>query len=140
VSLGEGLRRLAAQGMVQVVVTPSFLRAAARDGLQLREYRVAPGEQVACTVTPDDDLVVARLVADFTGVATVEVRYQVEGQPEQRLENVPVHPAARELLVSQAMPALRALGPAVVHFRLLARGEGEERLLGEYVFNHTPNR
>ena len=139
-ALGEGVRQLAGQGLVHVVITPSFLRAAARNGLRVREYALAPGEQVACTVTPDDDLVVARLCADFAGVATVDLRCQVEGFPEQRIEDVPVDPGSRELIVSQAMPTLRALGPSVTRLRLVARRGSEERLLGEYVFNHTPAR
>lgn len=138
VTLGRGVRRLAHEGAVQVVVTPSFLERAARDGLRTREYLVAPGEQVACTVTPEDDLLVSRLQADFRRVSRLDVVSEVEGRGEHRIEDVPVSTDATELILAQAMPAMRALGRAVVHVRLLARDEANERLLGEYTFAHTP--
>lgn len=140
VTLGEGVRRLAHEGAVQVFVTPSFLEKAAREGLRTREYRVAPGERVACTVTPEDDLLVGRLQADFKGVSRLDVVSVVEGQVEHRIEDVPVSPDAPELILAQAMAAMRALGPSVVRVRLLAREEENERLLGEYTFAHTPTR
>lgn len=138
VALGEGVRRLAREGAVQVVVTPSFLEKAAQDGLNTREYRVVPGERVACTVTPEDDMLVGRLQADFKAVSRLDVVLEVEGRGEHRIEDVAVSPDAMELNLALAMPAMRALGPAVVHVRLLARGEKEDRLLGEYTFAHTP--
>jgi hypothetical protein len=138
VTLGEGVRSLAREGAVQIVVTPSFLEYAAREGLRSREYRAAPGERVACTVTPEDDLLVSRLQADFTGVSRLDVVTEVVGRGEHRIEDVPVSPDASELILAQAMPAMRALGPAVVRLRLLAREEAAERLLGEYTFAHTP--
>jgi hypothetical protein len=140
VTLGEGVRRLAHEGAVQVVVTPSFLETAAREGLRTQQYRVPPGGRVACTVTPEDDLLVERLQADFRGVSRLDVVSELEGQPERRIEDVPVSPDALELILAQAMPALRALGRSVMRVRLLAQEEEGERLLGEYTFAHTPTR
>jgi len=137
-ALEEGVRQLARIGAVEVAITPAFLRAAARDGLRTREYRVAPGERVACTVTPDDDLIFARLVADFEGVSEVDVSFEIEGRKAWRIEDVPVGSGAGELLISQSMPMLHGLGPAVMRVRLLTHGEAQERLLGEYLFQHTP--
>jgi hypothetical protein len=121
-----------------VVVTPSFLEVASREGLRTREYRVPPGGRVACTVTPEDDLLVSRLEGDFIGVSRLDVVSELEGHAEQRIEDVPVRPGARELILAQAMPAMRALGHCVVRMRLLAREPAGERLLGEYTFNHSP--
>lgn len=137
-TLGEGVRSLAREGAVQLVVTPSFLEHAAREGLRTREYRVASGERVDCTVTPEDDLLVSRLVADFTGVSSVDVVTEVVGRGEHRVEDVAVSPDASELILAQAMPAMRALGPSLVRMRLFAHEEAAERLLGEYTFAHTP--
>jgi hypothetical protein len=138
VALGAGVRRLAQVGAVQVVVTPSFLEVAERQGLRTREYHVPPGGRVACTVTAEDDLLVSHLEGDFRGVSRLDVVSQLEGGPEQRVEDVPVSPAARELIVAQAMPAMRALGSCVVRMRLFAREAAGERLLAEYTFAHTP--
>ncbi len=140
VALGDGVRRAARDGAVQVVVTPVFLETAAREGLRMREYRVAPGGRVACTVTPEDDLMITHLEADLRGVSRLDVVTSWEGGPDERLEDVPVNPDARELLVAQPMPALRALGDVVLRMRLLAREEGGERLVGEYTFVHSPTR
>jgi hypothetical protein len=139
-ALGEGVRRAARDGAVQVVVTPAFVEAATREGLRTREYRVPPGGRVACTVTPEDDLLLARLEADFTGVSRLDVVTSWEGGLEQRLEDVPVGPDARELILAQPMPAMRALGDVVLRMRLVAREERGERLLGEYTFAHSPTR
>lgn len=138
VTLGEGVRRLAHEGAVQVVVTPSFLETAAREGLRMREYRVSPGERVACTVAPEDDLLVSHLQADFTGALRVDVVTEVVGRGEHRIEDVPVSPDAPELILAMAMPTMRALGPSLVRMRLLAHEAASERLLGEYTFAHTP--
>jgi hypothetical protein len=123
-----------------VVVTPAFLETAGREGLRTREYRVTPGGSVACTVTPEDDLLITRLMADLTGVSRVDLVTLWEGGPDQRLEDVPVRADAGELLVAQPMPAMRALGSTVLRMRLLAREGSGERLLGEYTFAHTQTR
>lgn len=139
VQLGEGVRRVARQGGVQVVVTPSFLDTVARGGLRVRQYRVSPGESVACTVAPEDDLLVSRLQADLGGVSRLDIVSDWEGR-ERRIEDAPVDPNAAEVILAQAMPALRALGPAVIRIRLLAQDPSGERLLGQYTFAHTPTR
>ena len=73
VALGEAASRLLREGAVELVVTPSLLAKAARDGLRVREYRLAPGERVSCTVTPEDDWLVSRLLARFEGVSRVDL-------------------------------------------------------------------
>lgn len=138
VALGDGVRRLAHEGAVQMIVTRSFLETAAREGLRSREYVVRPGERVACTVTAQDDLLVSRMQADFTGVSHLDVLLQVEDQPEVRIKDVPVSPDAQELIMVQAMPAARVLGRTVLHFHLVAREGPSERVLGDYTFDHTP--
>ncbi len=139
VTLGDGLRRLAHEGAVQVVVTPSFLERAAREGLQTRQYRAASGERVACTVTSEDDLLVSRLQADLGGVSRLDLVVEQDGQ-SLRFEDVPFDPDAQEVILAQAMPAMRALGQAVLRVRLFACEAEAERILGEYTFAHTPTR
>jgi hypothetical protein len=139
VAIGDGVRRLTHQGALHVVVGPSYLDAAWRRGLRVREYRVPPGGRVACTVTAEDDLLVTRLQGDFSGVTRLDLVAQTEGQPEQRVEDLPVNPSALELIVAQAMPALRAMGSNVTRLRLVATEPDGDRLLGEYTFAHTPS-
>ena len=123
-----------------MIVTPSFLDTASREGLRLREYVVPPGGRVACTVTAQDDLLIARMRADFTGVSNLDVLLQVEDQPEVRIKDVPVSPDAHELIMVQAMPAARRLGRSVLRYRLVAPEGAGERILGDYTFDHTPTR
>lgn len=137
-ALGEGVRRIAHQGAVAVVVTPSFLEAAARAGLRVREYVVPAGGRVNCTVTAQDDLLISRMGADFTGVSRIDLVAQIEGQAESRLDDVPVSADADELIVVQAMPWARAMGHTVFHVRLVEREASGERVLGDYTFAHTP--
>jgi len=140
VAIGDGVRRLAHQGALHVVVSPSFLEAAGRRGLRVREYSVPPGGRVACTVTAEDDLLVSRLQGDFSGVTRLDLVAQTEGQPEERVEDLPVNPSAHELIVAQAMPRMRAMGSCVVHLRLVATDPNGDRVLGEYTFAHTPSK
>jgi hypothetical protein len=140
VAIGEGVRRLAPQGAFRVVVSPSFLEAASRQGLRVREYKVPPGGRVACTVTLDDDLIVSRLRGDFREVSRLDLVTQAEDGPERRIENLPIVPSSQELIVAQSMPYLRAImGSCVTRIRLLAHEPGGDRLVGEYTFAHTPS-
>lgn len=137
VATGDGVRRLARQGAFGVVVSPSFLETASRQGLRVREYRVPAGGRVDCTVTADDDLLVSYLEGDFRGVSRLDLVVQFEDGREHRVFDLPVSPSSPELIVAQAMPAVRAMPSSTTRMRLLAReGEGD-RLVGEYTFAHT---
>ena len=137
-ALGEAIRRLAREGAVEMVVTPSFLDRAAQEGLRTREYRVSPGGRVDCTVTPRDDLLVARLEGDFRGLLRLDVVAEEKGQPVRRIEDVPFRPDASEVIVAQAMPYVRALQQARIRMRLVTPEAGGDRLVGEYTFDHSP--
>ena len=51
-------------------------------GLRLREYRLAPGASVNCTIRADDDFVVSALPAPLAGVRRVDlVRIDEPGAP-----------------------------------------------------------
>jgi hypothetical protein len=138
VALGDGVRQLAHEGRMAMVITPSFLDTAAREGLRAREYRVAAGGRVDCTVTAEDDLLIGRLEGDFRAVSRLDVVVEEEGRPDHRIADVPVSPEAGELIVAQAMPAARAWGAMRMRFRLVARDAEGERLVGEYTFDHAP--
>ena len=137
VETGDGVRRLARQGAFGVVVGPSFLETASRQGLQVREYRVPAGGRVECTVTAEDDLLVGRLQGDFHGVSRLDLVIQVEDGPEHRVLDVRVSPSSPEVIVAQAMPATRAMPSSTMRMRLLAREGEADRLVGEYTFAHT---
>jgi hypothetical protein len=123
-----------------VVVTAALVDRLAREGLRVREYRVAPGGRVACTVTPEDDLVVGRLAAPFPGVGRLDLALcDAEGREQQRWPDIPVSPEGREVVFTAPVDALRALPASVRRYRLIAVESDGERLLGEYTFEHTPS-
>src|SRR4030095_3288501 len=60
IALAEGLRTPARSGALQVVISDQFVKHAAETGQRVREYAPPPGGAVQCTVSADDDVLVAR--------------------------------------------------------------------------------
>jgi len=134
--LGAAVRASVRRGVVGAVINDTFVWRLMGAGLRVREYRVPAGGRVDCTVTAEDDLLVSYLEGDFRGVSRLDLVVQVEDGPEHRVFDLPISPSSPELIVAQAMPALRAMPSSTMRMRLLAReGEGD-RLVGEYTFAH----
>lgn len=74
--LVAGVRDAVAAAAVGANVTEAFLERALGDGLSLREYRLAPGETVACSAGPED-LFVVRLAAGLAEPAELTARVEV---------------------------------------------------------------
>lgn len=129
---------LVRNGQLAVVMLPAVVERLRSEGRAIREYRAQTGGTVLCTVSPDDDVVLARLAADFHGVERVDVVARLETGPENRLLDVPFDPASTELILTPGMDALHAFAAEVMRFRLLAVEPEGERLLGEYTFKHRP--
>ena len=65
IALAEGIRNLAREGSLRMVVSDAFLQRAAEEGLRVREYSVPAGGSVNCTVTAEDDVLIGRLAANL---------------------------------------------------------------------------
>jgi hypothetical protein len=139
IALAEGVRKLAREGSLHVIVSESFLKRAADEGLRVRQYAPPPGGGVQCTVTAEDDILIGRLAADLTGAKRVDLCFFDERGVEQtRLSDIPVNPSAGSVLFQQSITYAKASPTYKLIARLVAIGEeGAERLLGEYTFNHT---
>lgn len=139
IALAEALRTIARHGRLQMVVSETFLRQAAEDGVRVRHYAPPAGGSVACTVTAEDDILVGRLAAEVTGAGRVDLSICNERGVEQaRLPDIPVHTGERDVILQVSTAFLKAAPSFTLVARLLAVGEGGgERLLGEYTFNHT---
>lgn len=137
-ALAAGVRTLARGGRVQVVVLPAQLSMLQSEGRRVREYRVPAGGGVQCTVGPEDDVVLARLAADLTGVGRLDLVSCVDDGPDQRLSDLPFDPGAPEVILASPTDVLRARPASVERMRLVAVEPAGERLLGEYTFNHSP--
>lgn len=127
------------RGGLEVPVTASLIARLEREGVRVRHYRLRPGEQVACTVGPDDDLLVSWLAIDPTGVERVDVTLcDAAGQPYQRVDDVPFDRATGEVGYANAGDTARTWPATTFRARTLAVSADGERVLGEYVFEHTP--
>ena len=128
-----GVRELVRKGGIGFVPTTSVLERMRREGVRVRSYRVAPGGTVACTVAPDDDLVLTTLVADLGGVELVDVSITAPGITMSRT-GIPIEPGRGEVAFAFAGDAVRRLPRCVLDVRVTAR----DRVLGEYTLDHTP--
>ena len=91
IALAEGLRTLARSGSLQVVISDQFVKHAAETGQRVREYAPPPGGSVQCTVAADDDLLVARLAADLSGAARVDLSWcDGQGVEVLRMADIPI--------------------------------------------------
>jgi hypothetical protein len=122
-----------------MVVSDTFLKRAAEEGLRIREYAPPAGGGVQCTVTAEDDFLIGRLAANLSGAGRVDLCFCDEGGAEHfRLADIPVAPGAGSVLYQESVTYAKAMPSGTLIARLVAFDEaGGERLLGEYTFNHT---
>jgi hypothetical protein len=140
-NLAREVRAVARSSGVNMVVTEPFVRRLSENGLRVREYRVPLDGAVNCTVTPEDDFVVARLEAPLDDVERLDmITVAGDGARETRQEDIPFVAASGGVVVSTRIDALRALPASTIRMRLLAVSTNGERALGEYTFNHTPGQ
>ena len=136
--LGEGTRAAFRSGLVRAVVTAPFLEKLRSEGVRVREYRLAPGGTVNCSIGAADDYVVSRLSADLSGVKRVDLVQELdEGGTRHAMEDVPFDPAAGEVIVCPAPARLRQMPTYVAHMRLVAVDEAGSRTIAEYTLNHS---
>ena len=139
IALAEGLRDLAREGSLRMVVSDTFVRRTREEGLHVREYAPPPGGSIACTVTADDDLLIARLAANMSGARRVDLCFcDEQGVEQHRLEDIPVHAGAGGVTFQESITSAKAEPTHTMRMRLITVDDaGDERLLGEYTFNHT---
>jgi hypothetical protein len=137
--IAQGVARVSGRrGGVDMVVTGAIVDRLAREGLKLRSYRVAPGGTVACTVAPDDDLVVTTLDVDLAGVESVDLVKRRDGAVFSRMSDVPVDAARGEIVYTVSGDRLRGLPKTTIEVEVIAKAPGGPRRLGLYVFDHSP--
>lgn len=137
--IAGSIRALVGQGAVLAVLSEDFLKRAAANGLQVREYNVPRGGSVYCTIAPDDDLLVARLEAPLADVERVDLlMLDSHGKGLERMDDIPFDPATGSVVVASRTADVRALPKLTSRMRLVAVRPGTERVVGEYTFNHSP--
>lgn len=138
VDLGGEVRAAVRAGAFSAILTDTFVKRLAAQGLRLREYRVPHNGSVHCTVAPDDDLLITRLDAPLVDVGRLDVERLGDGASLERLSDVPFDAAAGEVILTFRMADIRALPASTIRYRLLAPAPSGERLVGEYTFHHSP--
>ncbi len=140
-ALAAGIRALARQGALKMVLTQEFLDRVAKQGLRIRQYAVSPGGSVQCTVTSRDDFLVSRLAADLRGVERLDlVLCDAAGAELQRFADIPFRPAEDAHVFLNYPVSIARQEPAhTLVMKLLSVTPNEERLVGKYTFNHTPS-
>lgn len=139
-ALSSGVRAAFREGALHAAISAPFLAEMKRQAMRVREYPVAPGGSVHCTIAADDDAVVSRLKAPLAGIGRLDLVSMTErGELHFRLEDIPFDPDAGEVIFCPAAAALKRRSAYIDHVRLLAVGEDGERTLGDYTFIHTPS-
>jgi hypothetical protein len=136
-TLGAGFTTLARQGRLSGVVSRTILNRLQRDGLHVRTFSLSPGETVPCAVFPGDDLVVAALRADFSGVDAVTLT--VAGPDSSMMEgvdNVPVSGPGDEVLWVTPAARIRELPSMRLQITLASTGPTRAEV-SRYVLEHT---
>jgi len=138
-ALAESLGELARSGALHVIVGNRLVDRAAETGRRVREYAPPNGESVQCTVSADDDLLLARLVADLHDAPRVDLSWcDLHGVEHMRMPEIPVRADAGHVICQQSIQWAKAGPTSSMVARLLAVDDaGGERVIGEYTFQHT---
>lgn len=139
VVIADGIRALIRNGTVRGVVSHDFLERLARHGLHLREYPVAQGGSVNCTVAPDDDLIVSRLHAPLAGVTCLDlVVSDKEGVELERLRDIQFDALTGEIIYIPNTAYIRTLPATTISMQLIAMDNASPIQVGVYTFTHAP--
>jgi hypothetical protein len=139
VELGAAIRNELLRGDFGFVLPAAFIRRLKESGLRVREYNLEPGGSVNCTVTPDDDLVVAHMRAPLHDVRRLDFLVQDSVAGSMRVNDIAFDPAAGGVTMVPSVAFLRTLEHAHQRVRLVAVDGVEERVIADYTFNHYPS-
>ena len=108
--LGKEVRSATRDGNLHAVITAPFITRLQETGVRVREYRLQPGGSVMCTVTPQDDLVVAHLHAPLRHVQRLDlVLRDITAGTSQRMNDVAFDPNADEVVLVPNVTQLRQI-------------------------------
>lgn len=140
-ALGQGIRGAWRAGLVGGAFSAAFVQRLAGQGLRLREYCVAPGGSVNCTVAPGDEMLVSHLaLPSLQGVQRIDLHVEDSLDPGVRhqLHDIAFDAQAGEVLFVVKVAELRTRPAHTMQATLLAVDGAGARELGRYVFNHRP--
>ena len=135
-ALGTAVATLAREGRIPGIVSRTVLNRLQRDGARVRMFSLEPGETVPCAIFPGDDLVVASLRADFSGVDAVTVSVTgAGGSLFAQFEDVPAPGPGGEVLWATSATVVREMPSMRLEISLVSCGDTRTEL-GRYVLEH----
>lgn len=138
----ERMRRsigdVARTGGLQAFVTDSVLNQFARDGVRVRSYAMDAGGSVQCAVWDEDEVMVTRLRADFSGVAAVDVVMRLDtGEEWGRASDIPLPEGSREVIMALPAEFVRRAPEVAIRLTLCSSAASPDAApLAEYTFDH----
>ena len=137
-ALARNIATVVREGRLHSVVSDTILNRLAADGVRVRTYTLDGSGVVPCAVWADDDLVVARIRADFAEVDSVTiVTRQASGDEISRLSDVALRPGQREILNAFSAAHLRKLPATRVQVTVTTPIGRGERTIAEYTLEHA---
>jgi hypothetical protein len=137
-ALVRGIAAVVRDGRLHSVVTDAVLNRLSADGVRVRTFTLEGDAVVPCAVWADDDLVVARIRADLSGVDSVTiVTREASGREISRLSDVAVRPGQREILNAFSAAQLRRLPATRVQVTVTAPAGSGERTIAAYTLEHA---
>ena len=138
VALAQGVREAFANGVVHSFLSATFIARLVESGMRVREYLIPQGGSVYCSVTPQDEVLVSRLLAPLEGVSRVDVAVRVSLKDgEEWSYDVPFDVASGQVLVSPKISQVRKLPTHDVYIRLLAVDDNGSREIAHYTLHHS---
>ena len=139
IALAEGLRRLASSGALRMTVSRSFISRAIETGAHVRQYYPSPGDTVECTVTAEDDFLIAHLAADLSGVARLDLSLSdTAGNELYRLSDIPIATDTSSVIYHESMTFAKGAASKSLVIRLIPHdASGREQAPHQYIFQHT---
>lgn len=136
VQLGRSLVALVREGRVSASATTGLANRFSRDRLNVRQYSVQPNEVVQCTVTPDDELLLARLILPEGAPARIDVSFRFYGEEVKRVSDVTIDRRAGEVM--SFLPARPRQGDASGRAEyVLYDPDAAGRVIATYTLEHT---
>jgi len=117
-------------------VTDAVLNRLAREGVRIRTFVLSPGAIVPCAVWEEDELMVLRLRADFSGAGELTLSQHSGGTELVRLTTQAVVPPHGELIHLTPAALIRQLPEVEIDVVLTASDEGQQREIGRYTLLH----
>lgn len=140
--IAAAVRRAVVRAEIGANVTGAFLDRAAADGLSRREYRLEPGQTVACSAGPED-LFVVRIAADFADAVELTAHVDFRDLSTGSSRTLPprgVLPDVESGEVVLVFPGqeVRAYPRSVWTITVQGEVGGRAAGFGPFVLDHTP--